>query len=157
DKSPIERSLKRSFADAYLESYKIEARQDDRKSLLINVSDLFRGDIAQLSQLFGSGGGLLGRGSGYSLDREKTYITAIKNFPENMVIETQYNFTRAGGPTGLAALLSSDVLADPRSAPFKVIYTVFPLPDNGYRPRLFDPRVGYFTTDYQSFANDSKD
>lgn len=161
ESSPIAKAVKRSFADAYLEAYKIEAKQADRKSVLINVSDLFRGDIAGISQLFSGGGlsipGLGGGGAGYSMDRDKTYIVTLKNFPDNLYVETMYHFTRSGsGGGGLASLLSSSTLADPRSIPFKVNYNLFMLPDSGYVPRLFDPRVGYFYTSYQDFTKDRK-
>ena len=55
EKTPIARALKRSFADGILESFHIEAKQADRKSLLINLSEFFRGDIAQISQHLSGG------------------------------------------------------------------------------------------------------
>lgn len=156
DKLPIARALKRSFADAYLDAYKIEAAQPDRKSLLINVSDLFRGDIAQISSKLNLVAAL--RGGGYTMDRDKTYIAALKNFPENLVVQTAYHFTRSGGGgAGSSALFGSSALADDRSIPLLVDYTLFALPADGYRPRLADPRVGYFTTEYQDFNDDSRD
>lgn len=148
-KSPIARAVKRSFADAILDSYKIEATQPDRKSVLINVSELFKGDIAQLSLAVG----------GYMMDREKTYVATIKNFPENLAIETAYHFVRGmSRPTGLAALLGGggDTLADSRSMPLRVYYNVFLLPENNYKPRIADARVGYFLTEYQDFTKDDK-
>ena len=156
-KTPIARALKRSFADGILESFHIEAKQPDRKSVLINLSEFFRGDIAQISQhlsggplaaLFGGGGG------SYGMDRDKTYVASVKNFPENMVVETQYHFV--GG--GRMALLGGDGgQADPRSLPLRVNYTIFPIHDRQYRPRLADARIGYFQTEFQSFDDDSKD
>jgi len=164
EKSPIARAVRRSFAEGYIESFKIEAKQPDRKSLLINISDLFKGDIAQISALVSGGGrlpALLGGGGrgGYVMDREKTYVASLKVFPENIAVESNYHFTRGGGsppPFGLRGLSGIDVLADPRSIPFKVNYLLYPLPDNGYRPRLADPRVGYFTVDHQDFTNDGR-
>ena len=98
------------------------------------------------------------------MDRDKTFVGAIKNFPENLVVETNYHFTssgRGGGGGGIASLLgggAGDQLADPRSIPFKAVYTVFPLPtENGYVPRLADPRVGYFLTDFQEYNDDSRE
>ena len=86
EKSPINRALKRSFADGILESFKIEAKQIERKSVLINLSELFRGDIAQISQHLSGGGGLAahlwhGGGGGYAMDREKTYVAAAEELP----------------------------------------------------------------------------
>lgn len=160
--SPLARSVKRSFAPAYLESFKIEARQPERKSLLINISDLFRGDIAQVAQTLGGGGspipGMPG-GPSYSLDRDKTYVATLKAFPENLYIETAYHFTRSGGrPGGIAALFdNSGTLADPRSVPVKVNFNLFQIPENGYRPRIADPRVGYFYTETQDLTDDGRD
>jgi hypothetical protein len=160
DKRPIARALRRSFADGYLELFKVEAKQPDRKSLLIDVSDLFRGDIAQISELFRNPlAGLLGGlgGGSYSLDRDKTFITKLKCYPENLCVETSYHFSGSGGGNILSQILNGgvDVLADSRSIPFKVAYAIFALNDNGYRPRLFDSRVGYFNVGYQSFDNDA--
>src|SRR5690606_28899341 len=97
---------------------------------------------------------------GYSLDREKTYIATLKAFPDNLYVETAYHFQRgAVRPGGLDSILGggSSTLADPRSIPIRVNFNLFPIEDNGYRPRLADPRVGYFYTEYQDFTDDGKD
>ncbi|GIV14956.1 MAG: hypothetical protein KatS3mg022_0391 [Armatimonadota bacterium] len=153
---PIARAVKRSFADAYLESFRIEARSEGRKSLLINISDLFRSDIAQITRLAQAAGGA------YSIDREKTVISAIKNFPNNLVVQTAYHLVRAGGgggssPFSIPGMSSGAPLADPRSLPLDITYNLFFLPENGYRPRLADPRVGYFVTEFQDFTQDKDD
>ena len=147
----------------YLESFKIEASQPDRKSVLIDISGFFKSDIAQISERFSGGGGVFGGGgSSYTLDRDKTYMAALKNFPENLVVEMSYHYTGSGrAGASLAGLLtggSGDQLADPRSIPFRAIYNVFPLPtDSGYVPRLADSRVGYFLTDFQEYNDDSRE
>ncbi|HRF59848.1 MAG TPA: zinc-dependent metalloprotease [Fimbriimonadaceae bacterium] len=154
---PIAKSVERSFAESFLEAYKIEARSPERKSLLINVSDLFRGDIAQVTSLFAGGGlpipGLGGGGPSYSLDREKTFIKQFKVFPENMWVQTTYNFARGGGGRSLMDMLGGGTAADGRSMVIDVNYNLFFLP-NGYTPRRADSRVGYFTAEYQDFTND---
>ena len=160
--TPLEKAVRRSFVDSLLNAYKIEGKQADRKSYLIDISDLFKSDIAQISlRMAGGGGGPLGLGGGgggYGLDREKTYIQSLKNYPENLVVFTQYNFVRGGRPSG------TDYLADSRSSPIVISYNLFALPNderyqptNGYKPRKFDPRVGFFTTEYTDFSDDNKD
>ena len=163
-KTPMGRAVKRSFPDGYLQAFKIEAKQTERKSVLIDISDFFRGDFAQISQALNGapgGGGLFGGAgpsAGYSLDREKTYITSIKNFPENLVVYTQYHFLRGGRA-------SASALADPRSLPLTVTYNLFSLPNdaetykptNGYTPRVADGRIGFFTTEHINFDDDSKE
>ncbi len=164
EKLPIARAVKRSYPEAYLESFKIEAAQADRKSVLIDISSFFKGDIAQISQIFSGGGGgisgLLGGGGGgsYSLDRDKTYTGAIKSLPENLVVEMNYNFTGGRATSSGAFGGVGDQLADARSIPFRAVYTIFPLPtDSGYVPRLADPRVGFFLTDFQEYNDDSRE
>lgn len=162
DKTPIARAVKRSFADAYLESFKIEAKQPERNSLLINVSDLFRSDIAEISAAFSSGPsipGLSTGGASYSMDREKTLVGTMKVFPENIVVESSYHFTRSGGVRSVAAMLADagSPLVDSRSIPVRVVYNLFALKDDGYKPRVADPRVGYFLTDFRDFSKDNLD
>ncbi len=145
----IARAIRRSFADAYLVAYKIEAKQAERKTLLIDISDLFRSDLTQVSSAFG--GGMPGA-SGYGLDREKTFIQTVKNFPDNLVVSTQYHFMRG------VAMGDAGALADVRSAPIIINFNLFALPtDNGYQPRLADPRIGYFIegSEYRSFDSDT--
>lgn len=155
ENQPIARAVKRSFADAYLEAFRIEARSEERKSVLINIGDLFRSDIAQITRLAQSAGGA------YSIDREKTVISAIKNFPNNLVVQTAYHLVRAGGGAApsfsIPGMSAGAPLADPRSLPLEVTYNLFFLPENGYRPRLADPRVGYFVTEFQDFTEDKDD
>lgn len=153
-KNPISRVVRRSVPDAYIESFKIEARQPERKSLLINVSNLFTGDISGITQRFTAGPGgplgqlLGGRGGNYSLDREKTSVQKIKAFPENLVVESEYHFTRGAQRVEIGP----STLADPRSIPLKLVYNLWFPKDEGYRPRLADPRVGYFQTEYRDFT-----
>jgi hypothetical protein len=120
--------------------------------MLIDVTELFRGDLAQISAAFSGGGGMFGPmgGGGFGMDRDKTFIKEMKNFPENLVVSTQYHFQRGG--RGFSA-----ALADPRSAPITVVYNLSVLPSaTSYTPRLADNRVGYFETGFQSFDDDAK-
>jgi hypothetical protein len=151
--TPVARSVKRAFADGYLDSWKIEARQPDRKSLLINISDLFLKDLGQAGSTLGGGpfAAIFGGGGSYSLDREKTYLVTLKTMPENLFAQTAYHFAKGGGPS------FGSPLADPKSAPLKVDFNLFQLKDEGYKPRLADPRVGFFYTEYQDFTRDDKD
>ncbi len=155
--TPIERAVKRSFPEGIIEAFKIEGTHPERKSILINFSDFFKGDTARVTDIWKPGGGVLGSGGGgYMLDRDKTYVASIKNFPENMVVDTEYHFTRGAGP-GIPlqeALQGGPTTADPRSMPLRVSYYLFELKDTGYKPRLADPRVGFFSVDYQDFADD---
>jgi hypothetical protein len=156
--TPIARSVQRSFADAYLEAFKIEAKSDEGKRLLIDVSNLFRSDLIQIQQIVS-----LAAGGSYSIDREKTVYNQVKVFPNNVFIQTAYHFAggqqRGGGLAGiLGGLAGGANLADPRSVPITVNYNLWELPvNNGYTPRFYDPRVGYFITSYEDFTREKED
>lgn len=158
---PFAVAAERSFPEAVLDSYKIVAEHPETKTMLIDVSDMFRGELFQLQQLIA-----MALGRPYMLDRKKSKVEEIKAFPKNLVFRTQLYYTSAGGPSqglnALAALLGlggGDHLADSRSLPLGITYNIYMVEDTGYMPRLADPRIGYFTTDYHSldrFMNEDK-
>lgn len=153
---PIAKAVRRSFPDAIIESFTIEAEQADRDSVLIDISDLFRGDIGRISELLAGGGNPLlgGGGNSFVLDRENSYLASVKNFPVNLVVESTMNFVGRGGGNPMAALGGGTKNADDRSVVVTVSYNIFALPTlNGFQPRLFDPRVGFFTNDHQDFSD----
>ena len=62
-------------------------------------------------------------------------------FPLNTEIETVQTFVSDNAPPSVAA-----VLPDGRTMSLRVHHTFRKLPEPGYRPRPFDPRIGYFPT-----------
>lgn len=159
----IARAVRRSFPDSLVDSFEIEAEQADRDSVLIDVTDMFRGDLGRVAEILAGGGNpiLGGGGTPYILDRENSYLASVANFPKNLSVRATLNFIGRGGG-GPASLLSSGGRpADDRSVVLSVEYNLFALPvENGYQPRLYDSRVGFFTTDFTSYddptANDLK-
>ena len=125
-------AVAREFPDTTVEVFAIAAKQEDRKSLLIDVSDFFRANMPGAGKLFETAD--MGVGN---IDGGKSFIESIKNLPENLVLLVNYN-TSSRTPGGA------------KSAPFKVNYNLFPLPENDYVPRLADSRVGYFNNGYLS-------
>lgn len=124
-------AVEREFPATTVEVFTIAAKQEDRKSLLLDVSDFFRANIPGAGKLFDTGD------FGITIDGGKSYIESIKNLPENLVVQVNYN-TGSRTPGGA------------KSAPLRVNYNLFTLPENGYVPRLADARVGYFVNGYLS-------
>lgn len=154
--TPMARALKRSFSDTNLDAFTIEARNPERKSLLVDISNFFMNDIGQVAaQLMGPpmfGGP---PGGPFVMDREKSYVASIKALPENLAARTVYSFISGRGPLGGGG--GASTLADPRGAIAAVEFSLAPLPvNNGYRPRPYDQRIGYFTADYDDYSNDTK-
>ncbi|MDJ1177727.1 zinc-dependent metalloprotease [Roseofilum sp. BLCC_M91] len=143
---PLARSLQEGFSDSVLYSLKIESIHPERKSLLINATNLVMGeeDLSGLSTFLP----YLLNGA-YSVSPDSSYITEAENFPENLEIEALYGF-RGGG------FMSLPSLPDSRAFNLAVHYSFSPLPTGNYRPRLADERVGYFLTAYKDFGNSDR-
>lgn len=138
---PQGKAVADSFSDSVLSVLKIESIHPERKSLLIDITDLLLGDMAGLTQTFPR---VLGEA--YRMDSEASYIGEAKAFARNLELETVHNFSQNGNSGS-----SPQTLPDSRAFSLKVRYSFSELPENnGYRPRLADSRVGYFVTAYQN-------
>lgn len=74
-------------------------------------------------------------------DRGKSKIEAIKNYPENTNIKTEYVYNNPAVLNG-----GSAAVTDGRNVSIKVFHTFMNMPADDYTTRLDDPRVGYFLT-----------
>lgn len=137
----LQKAVERDFPDAYLAGFPILARSSERKTFLIDFSAIFDGNVSGINTALQSDGPLRGLSESYILDGDLSFYRAIKNFPTNLVVEARYNFKRVGPPTFGGG---NKAQADPRSLPINVTYNLYALPKTDYRPRLADPRVGYF-------------
>jgi len=136
---PQSRSLARSFSDSVLYRVKIQSIHPQRKSILIDLGDLLLADLAGLSSSLGVPG-----------TQDESYFGSAKVFPENIEIQSILNFSSGSSKTKNPRL---GTLADKRGFTLKLHYSLSQLPDNNYRPRLADERVGYFITAYQDLSN----
>jgi len=128
------RTIKRSFPDGIVDNYEIKARQPERKSVLIDVSNFFKSDIGDISQAL----------SGYMVNPMAASVDTVKDFPENVVVRTVFTLNRTTPMSG------------PKSVPWAVSYNLSELPETGYKPRMGDPRIGYFTVSYDDLTDQSK-
>ncbi|MBJ7297600.1 MAG: zinc-dependent metalloprotease, partial [Dolichospermum sp.] len=108
-----------------------------RKTILIDLGDLLLTDLAGLSTNLE-----------LAVSPDQGYLGNAKVFPNNLEIESIFNFANSGK--------NSDVLPDSRGFTLKVHYSLSELPQNKYQPRLADERVGYFLTAYQDLSKDER-
>lgn len=156
---PLATASERSLPEAILAGYHIEQTDPERKLYLVNMTGFFNGDVNQIGELVNSGAG-----GQYMLDREKSGVDSANGFPDNTVVRMKLHFfsPRGAQPNPLMELLGlsqETQLEDSRSIPLKVTYNLWMRKDDGYIPRLADPRVGYFTEDFynvQRFLNDDR-
>lgn len=138
---PQVRSLTRSFSDSVLYNISIKSIHPERKTLLIDLGDLLLTDLAGLSASLG-----------VPASTDQSYFGTAKAFPQNLEVESVLNYSGSVEPNSEVASFAS--LADNRGFTLRVHYSLSQLPDQDYRPRLADDRIGYFITAYQDLSKD---
>ena len=80
-------------------------------------------------------------------DRSAIYLPRTKSFPKNTEVEALLTF--ASDQPGAEIVRHAP---DGRSLSVREHHSFVQLPDAGYRPRAFDPRVGVFPTTFYDFS-----
>lgn len=75
----------------------------------------------------------------YHIDPRLSYLGTTKSFPQNVDLEA--DLTLSSATPG-----AMDTVPDSRELFLRMHYSIVALPDDGYRPRYADDRVGYFIT-----------
>ncbi len=83
----------------------------------------------------------------YHLDPSRTYFGATKAFPKNIIIDVKQLWATD------APHVAPDTAPDARSLQMKVVYNFAQLPQDNYRPRFADDRVGIYDDIYMDFAS----
>ena len=140
-KNPLSRSSDANVSSAILASSTIVSER--KNEYLIDVDNLFLTEaIHQISRGFVPGSVNKNPFKIGRLAKERTKYLNVKNYPENTDVIVQYVYTNPM-PTNWG----SDVgLTDPRSVNVTLQHSFIQVPENNYKPRFEDPRVGYFTT-----------
>src|SRR5215471_694037 len=144
-KDPAERlAVTQSFAESVPAGFKVEA--EENSAALIDVTDFLMSDqFGAIKQLTESKQG------SYKVDKDRSAIAldSTKNFPLNTEIEVMLTFaTDKPSEKSLVATVAPDVYA----VTMREHYSFVQLPDDGYKPRAFDPRAGYFETMYRDYS-----
>ena len=81
-------------------------------------------------------------------DRSRIFKTYTKSFSDNSEIDVALTLAPTGNPGGALGRLAPD----PRALNFRQHITLMKLPDDGFRPRAADPRVGFFGVSFKDYA-----
>lgn len=136
--NPISKSANANINDPVLASEKIEATSKDKSAVLIDGDAIFLSEKFQLIKYPSPPGmppGALG-----SLSSNKTRIDKIQNYPSNTDVVVSYVYEN-GSPS-----IYSEALADPRNITVRYQHSLLEMPQNDFKPRTDDPRIGYFST-----------
>src|ERR1044072_1594185 len=142
------RAVEESFARSVLWGFKVEATEGDR--VLVDATTFFirdaHGVIERLRQA---------RQGQYRFDESRSAVSLprTKAFPKNTEIETILTFS-SDGDTGP---LVRDVTPSPASITVREHHSLVELPDDGYKPRRLDPRVGVHGIMFYDYASPISD
>ena len=136
----ITQSKLTNIIEAFMGRFKVEVKEEDR--FLISADKLFLSEILtsvtpniprEYAEYYDLN---LGK-----LDKEKTYIADIRNYPKNTAVEINYGFFNAQ-PKPSASV---DAVADKRYTFISARHLFVEMPDDKFEPRVADQRVGYFS------------
>ena len=132
--SPEERAVDLAYTDSVLFSVPI-ATTGPAGGHVIDLAPIFLSDLPQISQQL----------PGFSFARDRSTWARVKGFPDNVELEVAATY-------GSSGTRDIDTVPDSRGATITVHYSLSLLPQNSYRPRLADDRVGYFVTALKDFS-----
>ncbi|MFL5594924.1 MAG: zinc-dependent metalloprotease [Gemmatimonadaceae bacterium] len=81
-------------------------------------------------------------------DRSSIYRPYTKAFPENTEVDVALTFATQGR----AGQTVASIVPDGKSFTLRQHVSLLALPDAGYRPRVLDPRVGFFGITFKDYA-----
>ncbi|AMW26825.1 zinc-dependent metalloprotease [Arthrospira platensis FACHB-971] len=147
---PQAAAIERAFRDSVLYSLPVMATHPERQSILIDFSPVlvgnneFSGVVSRL---------VLSLQNNYNFDADKSSISSLKAFPNNIEVASVLGFTAVGRNL----VPDSPAISDRRAFNLQIRYSFLALPDDhSYRTRLADERIGYFTTIYRDVSNPSR-
>jgi hypothetical protein len=140
-------AVKDAFAESTLWGFEVAAEEAGR--VLVDATNFYLRDVHQVTNTLQRG-----QQGTYRLDASRSafYLPNTKNFPQNTEIETTLTFT--GEPTGAFV---RDVVPVPEAITVRERHSFVQLPPAGYKPRVLDPRAGYFGIDFMDFATPIED
>ena len=142
DKSnPISKAADANISDAVMISQSIIAEDKTKGEYLVKADDIFLTEALQ--QVKPSASSIPGMQifSLGSLNKEKTKYESIKSYPLNTDMVVKYVYDNLS-PT----VRGGEDLADDRYVSVKVQHSFIQVPQNNFKPRYDDPRIGFFTT-----------
>jgi hypothetical protein len=147
DGSPISKALDLSMGNSVLASLKIESVQDGTGAILVDFAPFLVSDVTDLAE------GLKGAiDKPTRFDKERSALTTVKNFPENLEVEALLTYSPNDRTN-----LNLDGVPDERFIPITVHYSFSTLPAVPMTPRLADDRVGNFITVKKDFSHDDRE
>ncbi len=139
----ILRSVLEAFPPSTVAALPIVAEEGGR--LLVDATEFVMrdwNDVASTLQRSQQGAYAVAR------DRSHVYRPYTKAFPDNTEIDVALTWAAGGNPGGIVAR----VAPDGKAITLRQHITLMRLPDDNFRPRAADPRVGFFGVTFKDYA-----
>lgn len=143
--NPAERkAVEDSFARSVIWGFKVEEENAGR--VLVDATSFFLRDAHGVAERLRGA-----RQGNFRLDESRSafYLPRTKGFPLNTEIEVTLTFV-SDGETGP---LLRDVAPTPGSITVREHFSLVELPEAGYQPRKFDPRMSSFDVEFYDYAS----
>jgi hypothetical protein len=136
---PLARAAEANTSEAVLASEVVMA--EDETGYLIDAGSLFlRESLLHVHRGNDAGKAVLGK-----LSEQKTHVTGVHIYPDNALIQVAYVYENPS-PTWNREGKGADEIADARYVTLQMQHALVRMPENDFKPRWDDPRVGYFAT-----------
>lgn len=138
------RAVEQSFAQSTLWGFVAEAETGTR--ILVDATDFLLRDAMQVSNRLRSN-----QQGNYSLEKSRSviYWPRTKNFPMNSEFEAMVTFVNNDGNTGNYV---NSVTPSAEAITLRLHHSFVQLPDNDYKPRVFDPRSSYIPVSFYDYS-----
>ncbi|HVL66071.1 MAG TPA: zinc-dependent metalloprotease [Vicinamibacterales bacterium] len=141
--TPIARAVAAANHDPIVMAFNVEAEKDGNP--VIEVTRLFTTDVPEFSGRT--------RVGARTFDASRSFVDRAVSFPENIEVEATHTYNNppaetpaAGRGTPAPAGRGRGQALRPGSHSVVMHYSMVLLPEKPMQPRLFDERVGYFST-----------
>ena len=139
--APIARSVAQNNFAPILAAFPIAAFGKDNQSSVVDVTDFFAGDTPALSGLSTATRRTYGV---QRFDQPRSFISEIRTFPTNVEVRHVQTFAANEAPGDRSS----------GSVSLEMRQSIVLLPRVPMKPRVFDPRVGYFSVERVNYGLD---
>ena len=142
DNPALVRSVDESFPTSTVAAFEVMAEERDRT--LVDATSHFLSDHIGVTRRLESAD--QGR---FSLDRERSsvYLPRTRAFPQNTEVEVSLTFTSSD-----PGFLVRRQAPDGGAVTLRQHHSLVQLPDEGFTPRIGDPRIGNFSVSFFDFS-----
>ncbi len=141
ESTPIAKSVAQNNFAPILAAFPVAAYGKDSQSSIVDVTDFFAGDTPALSGLSTATRRTYGV---QRFDQPRSFISDIRSFPTNVEVRHVQTFAATEAPGDRTG----------GSVSLEMRQSIVLLPKEPMKPRVFDPRVGYFSVERVNYGLD---